>query len=241
MTRLPILLVLFILVATCSSGNKEAEVVPNKTDIPPIPVELKDYTLDEIGEIHQFINVDRWNRGGDIGMRFGTDYTKLATISRIPTSELKAIDDYYHYEVKPALEEKVKKQLSGSKSIMPDMYHPVQSTAYCGLNTFYGQILVKGDFTTDEVVNYSSRIAEQLTTLLPNWITGFKVTAVKYVNPVIETESYVGVGYVWKQGGEIKKMNEALGTRGYMSPQVNTFWETNEWYDQQEIPLPVIN
>tara|TARA_R110001592_G_scaffold74948_1_gene227241 strand:+ start:30 stop:314 length:285 start_codon:yes stop_codon:yes gene_type:complete len=76
------------------------------------------------------------NNNGDIGMRMGTDYGKLAEKLNTPVSKLKAIDSYYNYSVLPILENKIKLKFENHKNFRPDHYHPIEPTAYCGINTF---------------------------------------------------------------------------------------------------------
>jgi hypothetical protein len=236
--KIVVLIITGLFFFSCGQSSSEIEVIEDKSVIPAIPDEIKKYSFNNIEKIHQYVNIDRWNSGGDIGMRTGTNYEGLAASLRIPTSKVKAIDQFYNYEVIPALEEKIKRHLAGNPDYIIDMYHPIQPTAYCGINTFHGQIIVKGDFDDEEVKVRSEILAQRLKSTLPEWVTGFKITDIKFINPLLEIEKSVDIGYLWVRGNKLRIMKSGTGTYGYYSPEINRFWQTREWFDQKSIPIP---
>lgn len=237
------ILYLIILLVTISCKNKtEKETIEKKTiKIPAIPFELKDFNMNEIQNIYYYLCVDRWNNNGDIGKRFGTDYSKVAEELNIPVSKLKEIDSYYHYEVEPILRELINKNFENNPNFKTDYYSSLEPTAYCGIHTLMGNVVIFGQKDKTNFKEEATKIAENIIPNLPEWVSGFKLNFTTYKDEILKTEGNVDIGFLWKRGGEIKIMKSSLGLYGYTKPEQNDEWITDEWNNQKKIDYPKIN
>lgn len=233
-----ITLIILILTLGISCKESKSESKQNDKEIPKIPAELSEFTMEQIQSIHQYINVDRWNNNGDIGLRIGTNYNELAEKLNIPVSKLKEIDSYYHYDVIKVLDERIKSEFKSHKNFEPDYYGSVESTAYCGINTLRGNIVVYGQKSSTDFKAEAKKIAENLVNEIPDWITGYKLNFTRYEDPNLETRGNVDIGFLWRKGENIRIMKSSRGLYGYERPETNTFWHNREWNDQQTIPYP---
>ncbi|KQB38107.1 hypothetical protein RCH33_2452 [Flavobacterium daejeonense] len=237
-----ILFILIILLGiSCKNSQTESnQIDSNQTEneIPQIPIELSEFNIDQIKKIHQYMNVDRWNNNGNISMRMGTDYNKLAEKLNIPVSKLKEIDNYYNREVLKILDKKIKSQFKNHKNFEPDYYNSVESTAYCGINTLRGNIVVYGRKDTTDFKAEAEKIAKELIGEIPDWITGYKLNFTRYEDPNLETKGDIDIGFLWVKGQDIQIMKSSTGLYGYEKPESNTFWHTCEWNNQRKIPYP---
>ncbi|HEY1193402.1 hypothetical protein [Flavobacterium sp.] len=233
-----ILLFILIIISCISCKNSQNDSSQIENEIPQIPTQISEFNMDQIKQIHQYINVDRWNNNGAIGMRFGTNYNELAEKLNIPVSKLKEIDVYYHYEVLKILDKKIKFQFENHKNFKPDYYCSVESTAFCGINTLRGNILVYGQKNTTDFKLESEKIAKALINEIPDWITGYKLNFTRYKDPNLETEGDVDIGFLWIKGQDIQIMKSSTGLYGYEKPESNTFWHNAEWNNKKKIPYP---
>jgi hypothetical protein len=191
--------------------------------------------------IHQYINIDRWNYGGDIGKRYGTNYNEIAERLNIPVTKLEKIDNYYHYDVQPILDHEIKSEFKSHSNFRPDYYHSVIPTAYCGLNTVHGTIVVFGKRASKDFEKESEKIALSLIDELPDWITGYKLNIVTYKDTVLETSGELDIGFIWvRENNQLHIMKSSQGTYGYDKPEFNTHWHNEEWNEQKKIPYPEI-
>ncbi|MDN3594325.1 hypothetical protein [Zunongwangia endophytica] len=233
-------LILIVLILTLGISCKESKSESDKkqNEVPEIPAELNGFSMEQIKNIHQYMNVDRWNNGGDIGTRMGTDYNKLAEKLNIPISKLKEIDSYYHYDVIKILDKKIKSQFENHKNFEPDYYGSIESTAYCGINTLRGNIVVYGQKNIANFKAEAEKIANELISEIPDWITGYKLNFTRYEDPNLETKGNVDIGFLWRKGEELKVMKSSRGLYGYKRPETNTFWHNREWNNESTIPNP---
>ena len=200
--------------------------------------EIPDMTLDEITEIYQYLCIERWNTGGQIGMRWGTDYEKAAENLNIPVSKLKAADNYYNYQLLPELSNIIRIIDKNTPNISTDDYNPLTPTAYCGMNTIIGSIGVYGQKKNTNFKEEAKKIAVHFASELPEWVTGFKLHFTMYNDTILQTRGSVDIGFLWRAGGDIQVMNESLGTYGYQSPTENNHWHNNEWNNLKTIQHP---
>lgn len=234
-------LVLLIFNYGCSNSERQLEEDKNQ-GIPQPPIELQGFSMEQIEQIHQYLNVDRWNNGGDIGKRNGTNYTRIAEGLNIPLSKLEAIDKYYHYDIHPVLEKEMKELFGAHENLRLDYYHAVEATAYCGVNTVKGSITVYGQKAKDNFADNAEKIAVELVQDLPEWVTGYKLNYVTYKDSLLETEGKVDVGFLWVRGnGTVQKRKSSDGLYGYYPPEVNRFWHTREWNDLKKIDYPEVD
>ena len=202
---------------------------------PPIPDEIKDFSFLKISEIYQYLSIERWNNKGDIGSRYGTNYEKAAEALEIPVSKLKAADCYIHYNVVDSSRLMLKLLFENNNNIKPDYYRPVDATAWCGLFTFLGEIIVFGQKKDSDLVSKANLIVTELKDQLPDYITGFKINRVQYKDTILETEGDLSIGYIWRRGDKIEQRNSSYGVYGIVFPEENTHWHTSNWNNQNRI------
>lgn len=200
--------------------------------------EIPEMTLGEISEIHQYLCIERWNSGGQIGMRWGTKYEEAAENLDIPVSKLKAADDYYHYRLLPELTKVIKKIYDGHPNVVIDYYNPLSPTAYCGLNTIIGGITVYGQKKNTDFKEEAKKVAIEFANQLPEWVTGFKLHYTMYKDTILQTEDEVDIGFLWRQGEDIQIMRATRGLYGYSRPTENRNWHNDEWNNLKAIQHP---
>ena len=233
MKQITIIFLILTLGISCKNSKSESE--QNSSKIPQIPTELSEFTMKNIQNIQQYINVYRLNNGVGIGIRT-TDYNKLAEELNIPVSKLKSIDKYY-YDVMGVLEKKIKTEFK-HKNFEFDYYHPLESTAYCGIHTLRGNIIVYVQKSKTDFKAEAEKIANELIPEIPDWITGYKLNFTRYEDPNLETKGDVDIGFLWRKGENIKVMKSSRGLYGYEKPETNIHWHNREWNDQQTILYP---
>jgi hypothetical protein len=200
--------------------------------------EISEMSLSEISEIHHYLCIERWNSGGDIGMRQGTDYNSAAETLNIPVSKLEAADNYYHYQFLSKLTDAVKTIYKDHPNIVIDYYHPLTPTAYCGLNTIVGGITIYGQKKDIDFKEEAKSVAIEFVKELPEWVTGFKLHYTRYKDPVLQTEGNVDIGFLWRRGEDIQIMPAHTGTYGYSKPTENPNWPNDEWNNMKVIEHP---
>lgn len=203
-----------------------------------IPKNLQGFTSEEIKGIYYYLCVERWNTGASTGTRDFTDFNKVAEELNIKVSILKEIEEYYEYGVLPALDESIKNRFKDHRHLVMDYYSSIEPTAYCGLNTLIGSIVVYGQKRNTDFKKEATTIAENLIQELPGWVTGYKLTFTTYKDENLETEGEVDIGFLWKKGSEIKILNSSRGLYGYEDPEYNNNWHTAEWNDLKKIDYP---
>jgi hypothetical protein len=195
-------------------------------------------TLSQIQELHTYMNIQRWNSGGDISRRGGSDYEEAAEILQIPVSKIQGADTYYDSDLQPKLLELTKELYKNNPDITLDPYSPLVASAYCGINTIQASIVIYGKKDQQEMEAEALQKAEKFMEDLPAWVTGFKLFNSTYKDTVLETHGEIGCGFLWKKGESIQKRKEGSTGYGYRNPAENDFWCNNEWNNRKMIPHP---
>jgi hypothetical protein len=200
--------------------------------------EIPEMTLGEISEIHHYLCIERWNTGGQIGMRWGTNYEDAAEDLNVPVSKLAAADNYYHYRLLPELTNVIREVYYRHPNIVIDHYSPLSPTAYCGMNTIIGGITVYGRKKTTDLREEAKKVAGEFANDLPDWVTGFKLHYTTYEDTTLQTQGDVNIGFLWRRGEDIQIMRAIRGTFGYRRPSENRNWHNDEWNDLKIIGHP---
>lgn len=237
-----------------SKNNKKNETVSNSSKevsgnhkneleyiLPDIPDEIKEFPIEKIIEIHKYLSIERWNDNGDIGMRNGTDYEKAAKLLNIPVSKLKAADTFYHYTVLKSMTNWSKSFFDTISEIEPSYYNSIRATAYNGIATFYGEIVLEGSSKETEIntKEKASEIAENLTNKLPDWITGYKLYWTTYKDTYLETVEDVDIAFLWIRGSNsIYTMDPQKSTYSGRNPIENDEWASSKWNNMEKVKHP---
>ena len=200
--------------------------------------EIPEMTLDEISEIHYYLCVERWNSGGDIGMRWGTKYEEAAENLNISVSKLRAADNYYHYRLQRELTASIKNIYNGHANVVIDYYNPLLPTAYCGLNTLIGGITVYGQKKNSDFKEEAKNVAVAFASEMPEWVTGFKLHYTNYKDTILQTGGDVDIGFLWRRGEDIQIMHSSRGLYGSSIPTENRNWHGDDWNDLKVIEHP---
>ncbi|WP_310557680.1 hypothetical protein [Flavobacterium sp.] len=211
--------------------------IETEPQIPELPQSLSKFSMDEVKDIYFYLWVERWNNGGKLGTT-GPYYSQVAEQLNIPVSILKEIDLYYSESVEPILKEHTNKLFENYPNFKTDYYDSFGPSAYCGLNTLMGGIVIYGQKNKTNFTKEGLKIAEKLVLNLPEWYTGCKINTVAYKDTILETEGDINIGFLWQRGHKIKIMDSRTGTYGFEDPEQNYNWHTPGWNNQKRIDYP---
>lgn len=190
-------------------------------------------TLEEAERLHRVLDVSRFNSGGDLGLRNGTDYGGVAEQLDVHVDELKRADHYVHYERIKYLGEAVREALAADIELEPDYYHPISETASLGTYTVHASIVVagcKGEKLEDRAEEAAGRLAH----LIGPIADGFQVGQVRYRCERLGTEGTLDLGYIWDTERFIR-MPACSGTRGKRLAKDTQYWCDRAWNNRKVV------
>jgi acetone carboxylase gamma subunit len=198
---------------------------------------IEGFSIEDISKYHFYFCIERWNAGGDIGHRRDTDYPKASGIFNLSASTLKQFDSYYNYEIMPQLSQVVRTIYINNRNLELNAYSPINQTAYCGIHTLMGWIKIYGSQSTN-YESESEKIVFEIQSNLPEWITGFKFNHTVLIDTLLGTQEEVNLGFLWKKGENIIKMDAVIGTYPGSYSSACRIWPNDEWNSRKDVVHP---
>jgi hypothetical protein len=224
-----LIIISIFFLTSCKKKESEKEILNKELSIPE---NISEFSKPQIAKIYESICVDNWNTGNHLSRRSKDYYNNIARKYNINVQKIELIESFYNNEVIPFLTKKVKYYFAENKNLELDYYSPIYPTAYCGLNTIKGKLIVFGDEINS--VENSKKIAESLSKNLPDFASGYKLNQVIFKDTILGIEKELEIAFLFRKNDSIKIMKKSIGTYGFEESKMNTKWHTDEWNNEKE-------
>jgi hypothetical protein len=203
--------------------------------LPEPPSPLKNRTIEELERLHRKIDVDRFNRAGQRGRRYGTRYQELADEMGVEFADLVAADRYVHERVE-FVADALRRLLARDPDISPDIWAPVRETAYLGTYTAYAEIVVDGCPDDPQTIERAEAAATRFIAYVGPMCTGFKVPTVGYRCAATNKTARLDLGFLWdRKTNELQQLGPCSSLQMRAKAQDAEDWCVDEWNDGKPV------